>query len=575
MRSTYQVRFVVACRGGHIQDFPWVEWLFQNPNPAWKPDGTSRWLRMRTSGSASLAGVVVTAEEPSPTGAKVIEKRTLAGVFDADFSPNSTKKTPLEMIGVSCTGINPVLAIGSELRPATGCGEPLFALLRNASNLYFPKTVSSIFVPEIEDGTLSQDLLDLLDDPSVKELLREAAFQSDDGLISEKACRRAATRFRPDLNIDPPKMEAAANKHLLATFLLEDRPARTYIDQRIKNSIDGQLTIEMLQHAVDSLEWQIDPSILLAPVLSKLQPKASEKQGSAEESEETTYRRQEYAIFAKDVQIGVPKTDLDIRGIALDQYGDVVRDSLARVAVLPKLRETRAFAGFSRILPSGQSAAGIEQRRLFSTRQPKWLPATVVRGEGIFLEFSAERIADWIRQNKKFLDGRLELMRRQVLMAATRRGEGVREVSAGFVMIHTFAHLLINQLIYDCGYGSSSLRERIYSADEGDPMAGVLIYTAAGDSEGTMGGLVRMGLPDRLDDVISRALARARWCSADPVCIESNGQGPDNCNLAACHSCGLLPETSCEEQNRRLDRGLVVGTIEAPNSGFFSALISG
>jgi len=101
-------------------------------------------------------------------------------------------------------------------------------------------------------------------------------------------------------------------------------------------------------------------------------------------------------------------------------------------------------------------------------------------------------------------------------------------------------------------------------------MAGVLIYTAAGDSEGSMGGLVRMGEPGILEYTLARALERAQWCSSDPVCIESKGQGPDSCNLAACHSCSLLPETSCEEQNRLLDRGVVIGTLEEPDSGFFS-----
>ena len=89
-------------------------------------------------------------------------------------------------------------------------------------------------------------------------------------------------------------------------------------------------------------------------------------------------------------------------------------------------------------------------------------------------------------------------------------------------------------------------------------MIGTLIYTAAGDSDGTLGGLVRMGEPGRFEAVFRRALESARWCSSDPICIESKGQGPDNCNLAACHSCGLLPETSCETQNKFLDRGVLV-----------------
>ena len=100
----------------------------------------------------------------------------------------------------------------------------------------------------------------------------------------------------------------------------------------------------------------------------------------------------------------------------------------------------------------------------------------------------------------------------------------------------------------------------------------MLIYTAAGDSEGTMGGLVRMGKPGNLEPTILSALERAQWCSSDPVCMElgEKGQGPGSMNLAACHSCGLLPETACETFNRFLDRALVTGSPTNPSLGFLS-----
>jgi hypothetical protein len=88
-----------------------------------------------------------------------------------------------------------------------------------------------------------------------------------------------------------------------------------------------------------------------------------------------------------------------------------------------------------------------------------------------------------------------------------------------------------------------------------------------------MGGLVRQGLPGRLETTFLRGLQAARWCSSDPVCIESVGQGADNANLAACHGCVLVPETSCEEGNRLLDRAILVGTPDKPEIGFFEALI--
>ena len=185
----------------------------------------------------------------------------------------------------------------------------------------------------------------------------------------------------------------------------------------------------------------------------------------------------------------------------------------------------------------------------------------MVRGEGIFLVFDQVKLDKWEAAYGTFHRERLVAVNRNLHAQARRRQVHAHDAVPKFVLIHTFAHVLIGQLTFDCGYGSSSLRERIYFTDSHPGMAGVLIYTAAGDSEGTMGGLVRMGSPGFLERTIARAIDRTRWCSSDPVCIDSPGQGPDNCNLAACHSCALLPETSCEQHNRLLDRATLIGTL--------------
>jgi len=133
--------------------------------------------------------------------------------------------------------------------------------------------------------------------------------------------------------------------------------------------------------------------------------------------------------------------------------------------------------------------------------------------------------------------------------------------------------MVINQLVFECGYSTASLRERLYvSSDPNAPMAGILIYTSSGDSEGTLGGLVRLADPKRFYDVVLSAVERASWCSADPVCAEVANAG--DANMAACHSCVLLPETSCETFNRGLDRAMVVGTPSDPDAGFFSGLLA-
>ena len=153
--------------------------------------------------------------------------------------------------------------------------------------------------------------------------------------------------------------------------------------------------------------------------------------------------------------------------------------------------------------------------------------------------------------------------------------ESKREISPKFIMLHTLAHLLIKELSFECGYSITSLRERLYCnlPGEKDIMSGILIYTADSDSEGSLGGLVKQGRTDILPKIFKNAIKRAKWCSYDPVCIDSNGQGRKSQNLAACHSCALLPETSCEEFNVLLDRALVVGSLNDSNLGFLSTYI--
>lgn len=152
---------------------------------------------------------------------------------------------------------------------------------------------------------------------------------------------------------------------------------------------------------------------------------------------------------------------------------------------------------------------------------------------------------------------------------------GCENFSARYVLLHTLSHLLIRQLSLECGYSGASIKERIYSTyPESDvKMAGILLYTSSSDSDGSLGGLVRKGLPESFEMIFRNMLQEASWCSSDPICIESHAQGYDSLNYAACHACSLLPETSCEMRNCLLDRAAVVGTIKDRERGFFGALL--
>jgi hypothetical protein len=316
-------------------------------------------------------------------------------------------------------------------------------------------------------------------------------------------------------------------------------------------------------------DWAIEPA-LLAEFLRDAASRDADTHpsGSSDaDDDDTEFRRQEYLALRQDADDGRPKRNLLVKSRPIAHYGPIVRESFARISLVHKLRETRVFCGFSRLFPE-DGLTRDERRRLIAERPPIWLPAAEVRGEGIYLELKETAVQDWLARVPEVMP-HLQRMNSSLAKILARRHQPSRVVSPRFVLLHTLAHSLINQLVYECGYGSASLRERIYSDDGSRPMAGLLLYTAAGDSEGTMGGLVSMGEPGRLEGVIARAIDKARWCSADPVCIDSPGQGPDSCNLAACHACALLPETSCEQQNRLLDRAVLIGTLETPDLGFF------
>jgi hypothetical protein len=569
-RRAIQVRFVAACQSGHLRDFPWIEWLGLD-RADWDGIRTDCWFRLLSTGSASIAGVVVVAERRDRSRIVEVARKSLANAFSVDSS-GATAFTSMKLM---CDGQNPAIGLGDGGNdPIDRCGENLRTILRGASNLYFANVQSSIYVPEVEDCGLPQAVLDLLDDHALMQELLNSALASEDGTLKTKGAGAILRGRHPESDVKPEVLAAAVNRNALHEILTRQRLIATTLVLKAK-AADGKVSSKIIQDLIETtgLDWSIDPELLVEPVNAWLRRREGlEVEGELQHSEsvsDQTYRAEEYRAFSRDGQDGLPKVNLLVRSKPIDHYSDLVRRNFSRVALLDKLRETRAFVGFSRIYASS-SVPTAQRWKLISRTQRNWLPAVVVRGEGIFLMFNNERLAQWDREHGAVHRERLRQVNRNLQAQAQRRQVHVDDASPALVLMHTFAHVLISQLVFDCGYGSSSLRERIYFTETHPQMTGVLIYTAAGDSEGTMGGLVRMGEPGQLDRTIARALDRARWCSSDPVCIESVGQGPDNCNLAACHSCALLPETSCEKQNRLLDRGTLIGVLDRPEIGFFA-----
>ncbi|MER7604763.1 DUF1998 domain-containing protein [Nocardioides sp. NPDC127503] len=508
-----QVPFVAICEDGHIDDFPFDKWVHHSKNP--QCNGV---LRLFSTGGGGLEGQVVRCgydakgkrDERLGCGAsRTLQGITMGGRRGEDGSESTALSESL--VGRS----DPYRCSGARpwLHETEGaCDRPVRGALRAAGNVYFPSVESSIFLPQKEGA--------------VNDAMRELLKRPDVGTVMSVVYSFAGTDATP----------AMLRKQLPGELF------DSYGD-------DELMAMYRDVHGIGAAgEGGGD--------------------GSDDLTNDDIWRYPEFKKIRETPQ------DDSLRAHDPGTHSDLCTH-LGRVRSVSVLQETRALRGFTRgrdgelKLPVGKAML----RRRSLPPDKDWLPAYVVKGEGIYFELDPDRLERWEARGE--VQARAEKIANRHSQVITDRGGRLRDLSPRFVMMHTLGHLLINELVFTCGYSSASLRERLYVSREGSrDMAGVLIYTAAGDSEGTMGGLVRMARQEHLRAVFASALRDAQWCSTDPVCMDSGdrGQGPDSCNLAACHGCALLPETSCEEFNRFLDRGLVIGTFDEPSLGYFSDL---
>lgn len=306
--------------------------------------------------------------------------------------------------------------------------------------------------------------------------------------------------------------------------------------------------------------------------------------GGTADRTDITSRREEYEALSSD------RNDSAFAGV-MPQFCNRIEaapEPLAKwfdiIGAVSRLREVRALAGFTRIEPYPVSPENIRDALNKGAISPlsktprNWLPAAEIRGEGIFLRFHTDAVDEWIRDNPSLLNRVAALEQRSAAVSSERGYERDYKITARLLLVHSFAHVLIRTISVECGYSSSSLRERLYVSEANGAlgaMNGVLIYTGSPDSEGSLGGLVRLADPVQLAKVVMRAIRSANWCGSDPVCLEAEPeQSGERISGAACHCCLLVPETACEKFNRELDRTMLVGSAPTAEnqswSGFFA-----
>lgn len=247
---------------------------------------------------------------------------------------------------------------------------------------------------------------------------------------------------------------------------------------------------------------------------------------------------------------------------------------VSRVLAVDRLRKVNAIVGFTRI-DEMDRINDLSSRLVPLTRtaRPTWAVATEDRGEGVFLQLDEDAVAEW--ETRTEASSLWEAHRASHWRNFERRFSETADAGdpdsrlrpARYWLLHTLAHVLIREMAMSAGYGAASLTERIYAwsstsgeAGEGrPPAAGLMICTTASDSDGTLGGLVRLSDPSLLGPILTSALRHAGRCSSDPVCAVRTPKDPEDfLHGAACHCCVMASETSCERANRFLDRRFLV-----------------
>lgn len=479
-------RFVIACEAGHLDEFPYWQWVHRSSERGARTAGQcGGTLKMRTSGrSSSLRSILVSCT---------------CGVPEVSME-GSFRRTALKDLGLRCRGTRPWLGTSAV---AEQCGRTPRTLQRGSSAVWQPVLKSALSIPPWSDGQA---------DPLAEhwDTLREI--------------ERAGIETALKVIFKGGQSPISADE------------VRALLDAELEEDPDGENTPVSFDHRYRAL-------------------RAKEYERLRTGNDERDHTRKEQ--FVCETPLGDP-TVLHPLGVS----GPML---------VKRLREVRALSAFTRL---AEPDATTESNEVPLSDTPlTWLPAMEVHGEGVFLRLDEERLGAWEKADA--VAHRVERMRAAHQSLLEQRAGDANPVPLSpatprMALLHTLAHILINEWSLESGYPAASLRERLYTADD---MAGVLVYTATSDSAGSLGGLVAQGEPDRLDRTIRSAVRRAEWCSSDPLCVESEASGTGGTNLAACHACVMLPETSCEHNNILLDRALLIGTPEDPDLGFFSHVL--
>jgi hypothetical protein len=368
-------------------------------------------------------------------------------------------------------------------------------------------------------------------------------------------------------------IRTASNAYFSQVMSVISLPDR---DEKVKHSVDAVWEFLAEVEDIDMLRYErrkarvnaalegLNDDEVFAEILAR--------RGAAEEEPRSVKQAELETLVASREEIGEDRPDGNFlaRALPRQHWDRPWMSPVERVVLVHRLREVVALVGFTRfeaMAPDIQGELEIDVRRAALARELTWVPAIENRGEGVFLQFNREAVEGWAARPDVLQRGR-ELDAGFAQWKLEHQGTHRQFPGLPYLMLHSFAHMLLTAVSLECGYPASSIRERIYALP--GIGYGVLLYTGTTDAEGTLGGLIQVGR--RIHEHVRAALELGELCSNDPVCSQHEPQNQHEHRFlhgAACHGCLLIAETSCEQHNDFLDRALVVPTVDNLGVQFF------
>lgn len=339
----------------------------------------------------------------------------------------------------------------------------------------------------------------------------------------------------------------------------------------LQNSLSPEIRIE-IDNMVESKQFATEQIIQLVSIQKKIDKDLIQQYletGEVKYIPDNIYRQEEYDYYLEKEQ----PDNKQIKFRVIDCSDQI--HGFSRLVKIDKLKRTTVQTSFTRnepididsILQDQNEYEYNVQRQSVSKNNfdTKTLPALESYGEGILMVLDKQKLEKWGKQQTVI--ERTEKIKTNAQNASWKSHQIIaKSLTPRKILIHTLSHLLMREFEYVCGYPTSSLQERLFVSEA---MHGFLISAFDG-TDGYLGGLSNLCNDlENLNNIIYSAIQRATDCSSDPICIESDGQGVGQLNLAACHSCALLPENACELSNLYLDRKLLIDS----NFGYFHNLI--